>query len=293
MRTPTNVFIGGIVAFTLLFLHVSVGDGSASPQAPSQLPQESIGKDGAPMRLVPAGEFLMGSDSSDIARAVQENPGAKAIWYQDEQPRHRVYVDGFYMDKYEVTTARYAQFLIAIAREKPVFWGQKSLNEHGNRPVVGVNWHDAKAYCEWAAKRLPSEAEWEKAARGTDGHIYPWGNDTPTTNLANYGKSWSTDFSSGDPLKPVGSYEAGKSPYGIHDMAGNVWEWVADWYDDGYYKNNPNRNPKGPSSGDSKVLRGGSWGNHPDNLRSADRGGVDPTSVHNAFGFRCLQDIPK
>ena len=281
MRTPTKVFIGGIVAFTLLILNVSVGDGAASPPSPRQLPQESIGKDGAPMRLVPAGEFMMGSNDG----------------LDNEKPPHRVYVDAFYMDKFEATTSRYKRFLEGADLKEPEYWETRGIlssptwEEYGDRPVVGVTWHDADAYCRHYGKRLPTEAEWEKAARGTDERKYPWGNQEPSRSRANYDekRAWEGYRT----LSASGSHQSGKSPYGIHDMAGNVWEWVADWYDDGYYKNSPNRNPKGPSSGDSKVLRGGSWGNHPDNLRSADRGGVDPTSVHNAFGFRCLQDIPK
>ncbi len=229
------------------------------------------------MVLVPAGEFLRGSP-----------PGEGA---DDKHPQKRVYVNAFNMDKYEVTTARYAEFLRARGREKQEDWDQVDLSRHGNLPVVGIDWHDAEAYCEWAEKWLPTEAEWEKAARGTDGGTYPWGNESPSARLANYGKEWSDNFYS-DRLKSVDSYDAGKSPYGVHHMAGNAWEWVGDWWDSEYYATSPARNPKGPSNGEYKVLRGGSWGNDPGGLRSADRDGTTPSGRYALFGVRCAQDVP-
>lgn len=139
---------------------------------------EITGKDGAPMVLIPAGEFWMGSP---------EGQGATG-----ENPRHQVSLDGFYMDKFEVAVARYAEFWRAKNLRKPMYWDQVDSSKHGNLPVIGVDWHDAKSYCEWAGKRLPTEAEWEKAARGTDGRMYPWGNEQPTARLANFGKGFTT-----------------------------------------------------------------------------------------------------
>jgi formylglycine-generating enzyme required for sulfatase activity len=227
-------------------------------------PEPPRTEDRAEMVLVPAGEFWMGSDES-----------------ADEQPRHRVGLDAYYIDKYEVTNAFYKRFMEATGRAAPGYWNNTSFNGE-SQPVVGVSWHDADAYCKWAGKRLPTEAEWEKAARGTDGRKYPWG------------EQWdSSRANAGDKLgktAPVGSYPSGASPYGVHDMAGNVWEWVADWYDKDYYKRSPERNPTGPDSGWNKVLRGGSWYDDPFfALRTASRGNVTPVLRNDLIGFRCAR----
>jgi formylglycine-generating enzyme required for sulfatase activity len=151
-----------------------------------------------------------------------------------------------------VTVGQYAKFLESTSRKAPPEWKIMNQPSHQQHPVVMMDWSDANRYCHWAEKRLPTEAEWEKAARGTDGRIYPWGNDLPTPLRANYGKkNWDKHAA----LVPVGTLEDGKSPYGIYDMAGNAWEWVSDWYDNVYYKNSPSQNPKGPERGDFKVLR--------------------------------------
>jgi len=222
------------------------------------------------MAMVPSGEFTMGS----------------ATGQADEQPKHRVYLDAFFMDKYQVSVGQYARFLEATPHEAPPDWSTMNQSRHQKRPVVNVNWADAHTYCKWAGKRLPTEAEWEKAARGTDGRIYPWGNELPTgyhANLSN--ETWSSHWV----LTPVGSFEEGKSPYGIYDMAGNVWEWVSDWYDPNYYKNSPSQNPAGPLTGGYKVVRGGSWGSNADGLRSADRETHLPSFRGYGTGFRCVK----
>ncbi len=261
----------------------------ASPSAP--VPREAVqqpkkdfatqmrGKDGAPMLLVPAGEFMMGSREND--KSAQN----------DERPAHPVYLDAFYIDQYEVTTSHYATFFQETNRAEPKYWSEQVLKQHGGKPVVGVNWHDATAYCAWGGKRLPTEAEWEKAARGTDQRIYPWGNQPPSEQRANFNRC--CDFKDYGVLTDVGSYEQGKSPYSVYEMAGNVWEWTADWYDENYYGKSPERNPKGPSSGEFRVLRGGSWFNAPDLVRSAHRDRLIPSLRNVNFGFRCAQDVPK
>ena len=251
---------------------------TVAPDLPASPPSSMIGKDGAPMVLIPAGTFWMGS---------QDGEGDT-----DEHPLHPVYLNGFYMDKFEVTVGRYDDFMRAKNRPKPMYWDQVDSSKHRNLPVVGVDWHDATAYCEWAGKRLPAEAEWEKAARGTDGRTYPWGNEQPAERLANFNKGWILADVYNKRLAPVDSYEAGKSAYELHHMAGNVWEWTADWYNANYYNKSPERNPTGPSSGDFRVLRGGSWSYAPDDVRSATRTRYSPSTRTDLIGFRCAQDLP-
>jgi formylglycine-generating enzyme required for sulfatase activity len=222
------------------------------------------------MALVPAGEFTMGSTTGDA----------------DEQPAHLVHVDAFLIDIYEVTVRRYAAFLKATEGNSPSDWKTVNQPAYQKRPVANVEWAEAAAFCKWAGKRLPTEAEWEKAARGTDGRLYPWGNDPPTPRHAHYRKTGSHNHGS---LAPVGTLEVGKSPYGLYDMAGNVWEWVSDWYTDDYYKNSPLQNPTGPSSGESKVLRGGSWDSSPQQLRSTLRYFHRSAHRHKDYGFRCAK----
>jgi len=221
------------------------------------------------MVLVPAGKFTRGSNLGD-----------------DEKPVRQIYLNAFYMDKYEVTVGQYARYLEATDMEEPPDWSIMNQPQHQRRPVVNVSWEDAVNYCKWKGKRLPTEAEWEKAARGTDGRIYPWGNEAPTRLHANYGRK---DWDDHHALAPVGSFEAGKSPYGIYDMAGNAWEWVFDWYDHDYYKKSPEKNPIGPAKGDGKVVRGGSWLYVSEFLRSAHRFDAQPTNRLFGYGFRCAK----
>ena len=244
---------------------------SATGQKQSQEKPASAQPQEGSMAVVPAGEFMMGSSTGDA----------------DEQPAHKVHVDAFSMDRYEVTVGQYATFLQATGVNSPLDWNTMNQPAHQKRPVANVDWADAAAYCKWAGKRLPTEAEWEKAARGTDGRLYPWGNDPPTPLHANYGKTGSHDYGA---LALVGTLEAGKSPYGVYDMAGNVWEWVSDWYDNDYYKNSPQQNPTGPPMGGFKVIRGGAWNSNMRNLRSADRY-WDPPSFRSLYfpGFRCAK----
>lgn len=222
------------------------------------------------MVLVPAGEFTMGSWTGDA----------------DERPVRRVYVEAFYMDTDLLTVGHYAKFLDATAHDVPPEWNIMSRAQHRNRPVVNVDWADAAAYCTWAGKRLPTEAEWEKAARGTDGRTYPWGDEPPTRFHGNMMKElWNNHMG----LTPVGMFEAGKSPYGLNDMAGNVWEWVSDWYAPDSYKTGPVRNPTGPPTGAYKVVRGGSWGSGPEGLRAAERETHVPSFQGFGTGFRCAK----
>jgi formylglycine-generating enzyme required for sulfatase activity len=222
------------------------------------------------MAVVPVGPFMMGSSMGDA----------------DEQPVHRVYVETFFMDKYQVSVGQYAKFLDATSQEAPPDWTTMNRSQYQKRPIVNVDWMDADAYCTWAGKRLPTEAEWEKAARGTDGRTYPWGNEYPTKFFANVSQE---NWNNHGALTPVGTFENGKSPYGIYDMAGNVWAWVSDWYDPDYYQSSPSQNPTGPPWGESKVIRGGSWGSGPEALRSADREIHSPSFRGLGTGFRCAK----
>lgn len=259
----------------------SPGGSPAKPE-PRQKTQASeiTGKDGAPMVLVPAGEFMMGSRQDDKTSK------------NDERPFHSVYLDAYYIDQYEVTTTGYAKFMQVTKRIAPEHWSEDILKQHGRKPVVGVDWMDAAAYCAWAGKRLPTEAEWEKAARGTDKRLYPWGSEAPTRQRANY-NSLRFDFKDYGALTDVGSFEQGKSPYGAYDMAGNVYEWSADWYDENYYGKSLPRNPEGPSNGEFRVLRGGAWDSVPVYVRSTYRYWAAPTARLVTVGFRCAQDVPK
>jgi formylglycine-generating enzyme required for sulfatase activity len=252
---------------------------SSEAQPVEKLSPRITGKDGAPMVLVPAGEFIMGSRDDDKGAG------------NDERPAHSVYLAAFYIDQYEVTTSRYAKFFQDTKRREPDYWSEQVLKQHGQKPVVGVDWNDASAYCAWTGKRLPTEAEWEKAARGTDQRLYPWGNAAPSEQRANFNHC--CDFKQYGALTDGGSFEQGKSPYGAYDMAGNVWEWVADWYDETYYGKRTLRNPTGPSSGQYRVLRGGSWVTGPGDVRSANRNRGAPTRRNVSVGFRCAQDVPK
>jgi formylglycine-generating enzyme required for sulfatase activity len=230
---------------------------------------------------VPAGEFLMGSTDADSNAA------------SDEKPQRKVYLDAFLIDRTEVTNAMYARCVQASACRPPndvksskrsSYYGNA---QYANYPVVYVSWNDAQAYCKWAGSRLPTEAEWEKAARGPStgsggGRIYPWGNEPPDAQRSNFaGKAGDTT--------PVGAYPVGASPYGALDMAGNVWEWVADWYDEKYYASMPARNPQGPGSGQNRVRRGGSWYYPQSYVRAANRTSNGPGLVDDGVGFRCAR----
>jgi formylglycine-generating enzyme required for sulfatase activity len=262
-----------LACFVLLILLAGV---AAPWPASGDLPKELAGKDGAPMVLVPAGEFWMG---------LSEEEGL-----DDEQPRHKVYLDAFYIDQFEVTTERYAKFLLASGWEKPVNWDKVKVPEHADRPVIGVSWSDADAYCRITGRRLPTEAEWERAARDENERKFPWGDGRPMASVALFGQM--TQFSY-DILRPVGSYAKGAGPYGTYDQAGNVAEWVQDWYDGEYYREGPQRNPSGPSHGQYKMTRGGSWSDMPVYLLSASRTTKLPPETRNAFvGFRCAQSAP-
>lgn len=242
--------------------------------------------DGMEMVVVPAGAFQMGSNDVQLENA---------------RPVHTVLLDSFLIDKFEVTNAQFTAFLNQTeehATDRAPWYGNAESGIRveevdGNwqpmagfeqHPIVSVSWSGAAAYCAFVGGRLPTEAEWEKAARGADGNLYPWGNQFEECTYANsYGCAVDT--------MPVGSYPAGASPYGALDMAGNVFEWTADWYDSQYYTNSPAENPTGPETGTDRVIRGGSYYTYETDLRTAFRLFSNPHSAARYTGFRCVMDI--
>lgn len=240
---------------------------------------------GALMSLVPAGPFEMGSLNGD----------------DDEKPVHTITLDDFYIDQYEVTNSQYAICVDAgfcdpvtppyagTSYSRAIYYGSV---EYADYPVLYASWYEAQRYCGWRGVRLPTEAEWEKAARGgLEGMNYPWGDEAP---LCEFGATNGAKFDDGDvcnntDTEQVGSYSA--NGYGLYDMAGNVWEWVSDFYDENYYENSPTNNPSGPEEGSYPVIRGGTWNNSADHIRVSDRLFNDPKSGSLTSGFRCARDV--
>lgn len=240
------------------------------PQPTPMLLEQSKQVDTKDMLLIPEGEFIMGTDDR----------------LKDEKPEYVAYLKAFYIDKFEVTNEGYKKFVDATGHKAPDNWGNNNYpSEKGKHPVIFVDWNDANAYCKWIGKRLPRETEWEKAARGTDGRIYPWGN------------KWDMNKSN-NPLRghegtmPVGSFENGKSPYGLYDMSGNVWEWVDD-----YYSPHPGSDYVSPEFGKKyRMLKGGSWWDCMFygcgiSAPTFNRSFFDPITKNDSFGFRCAADV--
>lgn len=235
------------------------------------------------MVFVPAGEFIMGSADEEAAK--------------DEKPPHKIFLPAYYIDKYEVTNSEYQKFVIETGHPAPYLarqwalpynWNGESYPEgKGDYPVVLVSWRDAQAYARWAGKRLPTEAEWEKACRGgLAGKKYPLA-EKLKFNQANFDKG----YIRGSKSKPVGNFAP--NGFGLHDMAGNVWEWCHDWYSETYYKASPAESPPGPDKGLYRVFRGGSWKNTQKFLRCSQRGKSTPGYKSYTLGFRCALSAQK
>ena len=268
--------LSALYLFSLLAL-VACASAPAEPTpVPTEVPLEVVSPiisthDGVTLLYVPAGEFVMGTEAS--------HPLAQ----EDESPEHVVMLDAFWIDEVEVTNERYTRCVEAgVCAE--IVSPRENMTEQPNFPVQGVAWPEAVNYCEWVGRRLPTEAEWEKAARGTDARLYPWGNDYTDMLQVNI------DFQVGD-VNEVGTNPDDKSPYGVLDMAGNLSEWVADWYDDDYYASSPAKNPQGPSDSGfpQRVTRGGKWNAAPKAARTANRFWSFPYR-DDFSGFRCAQD---
>ena len=295
MVEKLTLFVFIALAFTV-FTAAELQNAKIEPV--HSLSQAKVGRDGAQMALIPAGEFWMGTEESALDTAVAElaqyDIGRKSQreWFEDEVPPHQVYLDAYYIDRYEVTNAQYKKFVQATGYREPSEWQDERFNRP-DQPVVGVSWDDALAYCNWAGKTLPTEAQWEKAARGgLRKKRFPWG-DTwpPQPNAGNFYDKYIEGYSDGYAYTaPVGSFTP--NGYGLYDMAGNVLEWCFDAYQTDYYRQSPARNPFRNFDLNVRafrVVRGGGWSNLGLTLRCAYRGREIPTNRYNLLGFRCAK----
>ena len=226
------------------------------------------------MVFIPSGEYLMGSK--------------KGVGRPDEYPIHKVYLGAFYMDRFETTGKEFEEYLSANPKQHPTitgWWGREVRPNMKNRPVFGLTWKRCNDYCDWRGKRLATEAEWERAAAGLDERKYPWGNENLDQKKANYNRCCFVN--KGLSINEIGSHRSGMTPEGIHDLAGNIAEWVYDWYDKNYYKNSEYDNPQGPISGTNHTIRGGAWNSLSGYLRSSARYGYDDAKDFYGIGCRC------
>ena len=318
-----------LVTVLLAFL-AGCGPTSVLPSAtPEPAGEPALGdtqtrsRDGMVMVYVPGGQFEMGMNDAQVDQALRvcdaANDDCEREWFKDEQPAHTVALGAFWIDQTEVTNAMFAAFLNEKGNqvEEGVSWLEPGAGHRGivyghiednggvfqpetgyeDYPVIEVSWYGAAAYCSWVGGRLPSEAEWEYAARGPQAGMYPWGNtfDGERTNYcdARCAYDWrDTDFDDGSAQwAPVGSYPCGASWCGALDMAGNVWEWVNDWWSDDYYAHSPADNPQGPNSGTIRIARGGSWFDKSWGVIASCRKGLTPSSYRiHWVGLRCVLD---
>jgi sulfatase modifying factor 1 len=261
----------------LTFLILTISSLSAFQNLVNASGPSTSDRDMVEMIFIPAGEFLMGS--------------AEGQGRRDERPQRKVYLDAYKIDKYETTNNRYLNFIHSTRRKEPPNpYSDKKLSEEtgiGNLPVIQITWYDAVDYCRWAGKRLPTEAEWEKAARGEQRFVFPWGSNSPQPNEVNFERNWEDTKT----LWPVGITAQTASPYGVMDMAGNAREWTNDWYAPNYYGTGVNKNPKGPKFGVLKVIKGGSWHSFEPDIRTASRGKGGFALKTDGIGFRCVKSI--
>ncbi len=267
------------------------------------------------MVYIPAGYVEMGSGDKEIERAMemfQKAEDTKPVrnWFDDEVPKHKVWIDAFYLDKYEVTNQEYMKFVRAGGYTKKIFWTKKGWKwvrhkkikapdcfddnrfNQPDHPVVCINGYEASAYAKWAGKRLSTEAEWERAARGDNGRMFPWGDDISTQEgyRANYHPGGENQEKDGHRFTaPAAAFPNGASPFGVYQMAGNVWEWCEDWYGENYYKESPKKNPAGPRIGAERIVRGGAWLNSIISIRIPYRSYANPKLRYSHIGIRCAR----
>ena len=271
------------IVLVILVIVSMLGHVASATGAPAaSMPKTKVNlSDGAKMVLIPAGEFQMGTNMPQLSAWLQAHSNEQAILYPKEAPQHKVYLDAYYIYQNDVTVAQYRMFCQATGRTMP------PNGPLANYPVVNVTWDDANAYAQWAGAQLPTEAQWEKAARGTDKRIFPWGNNWDAGKCRQCVGHKLTGRTA-----PVGIYPTGASPYGVLDMAGNVLQWCADRFDNRYYLHSPRRNPTGPPTGAMRVLRGGSWySRDAADLRVTRRNSRAPSVRDIGIGFRCVVSL--
>ncbi len=281
----------GFILITTALETTGMSSAATLQETPSHIEQIAAFAQGSPMLTVAKGTFLMGT-----ARMSEGSFSLETQYDDTEQPQRRVWLDSFEIDRSEVSLGEYLSWLLQHQRTIPD--EVLKLIDHmttvhalmpetlARWPSLYATWPEASEFCRAQGKRLPREAEWEKAARGDSGHLFPWGQQTPTPELAKFGQYHVHEIPI---VAPVESGEAGRSPYGLHHMAGNAAEWVEDWFGIDYYATMPDRNPRGPISGRYKVVRGGSWKSAPVMLRSATRSGASPDRRAATIGFRCAR----
>ncbi len=276
----------GLVGFLVACISLSSGcSGAIRNVRPAQIKitkkiVQGTGKDAVPMVYVPAGAFMRGS------------PTGRGE--DDQKPQRSITLNAFYIDQYAVSMAHYRRCVEAGSCTEPnkdeiCNWGVDGREDH---PINCVSWHQSKGYCEWVGKRLPTEAEWEKSAKGNDGRLFSWGNELPSCELTNYNASsqmGQDKYCHGRTI-PVGEYPGAASPYGVVQMTGNVYQWASDWYGKTYYQESPDKNPQGPTSGKYRIVRGGSWFNVARDLKVELRGLIPPGTRLNYVGFRCAKN---
>ncbi|NIS81227.1 MAG: SUMF1/EgtB/PvdO family nonheme iron enzyme [Anaerolineales bacterium] len=304
MHSPNKSFTFLFPAFLVLIMLTLILSACGPESEPEDESTMVSPVDGMVLLYVAEGEFVMGSDDEGVEYALQlcskYYPDCEREEFEPEQPQHVVYLDAFWIDRTEVTNEMYARCVDAGSCTPPSDYSSNTRSSYydnpayADYPVIYVSWYQASEYCEWAGRRLPTEAEWEKAARGDDGRIFPWGDGSYSGNHLNYCDrncefEWK-DTTQNDgyaDTAPVGTFPRGASPYGVLDMAGNVWEWAADWFYWYYYDMSPSQNPMGTSFGDYRVLRGGSWIFASFGARTTYRSNSDPSASGDLTGFRC------